>query len=135
MATMQDIEQVAAQLEAVRARMIELITSSPELFAKRRTLVIHGMKVGLRQSTRDLSWEDDAALVAAIRQHLPLQFSELVEVSESPIKDALAEIDPTTLSVLGVKVKPAGARVIVKLVEAADDRQLSLELRPGAAPC
>jgi hypothetical protein len=128
MATLQEIDVIAAELRAARERLVAAIAGSPELFAKHRSIVMHGIKAGFRQRPSSLSWEDDAVLIASIRQHLPEQFAKLVEVTETPKKDALAELVEETLRTLGVKVNPAGMRVIAKFVEAEDDKQLALDL-------
>ena len=128
MTTMQDIEALAAQLAEARDRLAAAIAAAPDLFEKKRSVVIHGIKTGFQRRHGSVEWDDDAALVAAIRRHVPERFAELVEVTERPMKEALAELDAATLESLGVRVKPAGERVIVRLIEdrAADEAQLAL---------
>jgi lysophospholipase L1-like esterase len=130
MATLHEIETIAAEIEAAQKRLAAAVAASPELFTKKRSIILHGVKTGFQQQHGSLTWNDDAAIVAAIRQQMPDHYNALVKVTEEPNKEALAEVDPATLRALGVKVNPAGTRVIVKLIEAVEDKQLSLPLNP-----
>jgi len=122
--TMQEIEVLAAQLAEARDRLAAAIAAAPELFAERRSVTLHGVKTGPQEHHGGLSWEDDATLVARIRTRLPEQFAALVEVTERPRKEALAELDLATLQDLGVAVKRPAGSVTVRFVEA--DNQLDL---------
>lgn len=133
MATLQELETITAEIETFRKRLVEMIAASPELFAKKRSLILHGVKTGFQQRHGSLSWGDDAQLVAAIRFQMPDHFAALVDVAESPNREALAELNSETLVALGIKVNPAGTRVVVRFVETADDKQMSLPLEGGAA--
>jgi hypothetical protein len=104
------------------AKLETAIDESRHLFVKPRTVVLHGLKLGLRKGTGGLDWEDGATVVKLIRKHLPDQFDTLVKVKETPLKGPLNELDAATLRKLGVTVEDTGDVVLVKATDADVDK-------------
>jgi hypothetical protein len=120
---------VAKEAEAealVRARL-EL---HPDLFAKPRTQVFHGIKVGYQKGKGGISWEDDAQVVRLIRKHLADQADVLIKVEETPIKSVLDNLTVDELKRIGCQVSEAGDRVLVKPADTTADK-LFKALRKG----
>jgi hypothetical protein len=79
------------------------IEASPELFAKPRTLILHGIKVGFRKASGKL-----------IRKHFPEKFDVLVKTEETPVKKALGTLSAAELKKLGIEVSDTGDVVEIK---------------------
>lgn len=107
------------------------IESAPELFAKPKTQIFHGIKVGFRKGKGKIEWEDDAALVALLKKKFPDQADDLIVTTEVPSAIGLQALDAAELRKLGVTVEDAGEQVVVKPVE-TDIERLVKALLKGA---
>jgi hypothetical protein len=104
------------------AKLETAIDESRDLFVKPKTVVLHGLKLGLQKGKGGLDWEDDATVVKLIRKHLPDQFDTLVKVEETPLKTPLSQLEVATLKKLGIEVKGTGDVVLVKPTDADVDK-------------
>jgi mitochondrial fission protein ELM1 len=91
-----------------------LIDAHPELFTRPRTVVLHGIKVGLAKGKGTLQWDDDERVCKAIKKQLPDQAAVLINVTEKPSKDALTQLPVDTLKRLGITVNNTGDQVVIK---------------------
>jgi hypothetical protein len=105
-----------------RSRLATLVERAPALFAKPKTRVVHGIKVGFVKTRDALKYPEDEALVAAIRAKLPAQAETLIRVVETPVKDGLKVLDDVTLRGLGVLVKRGSDEVVVAPVDGELDK-------------
>jgi len=127
-----------ADLEAVRRKHVPLIANAalkvgvteqelkagieagPRLFLKPRTIMLHGIRLGLKKGTGKLTWADNAQLVAKIRKtYNAEQAAVLIITTEEPSKTALAQLPAAELKKLGVVVSGTGDQVLIK--DAASD--------------
>jgi hypothetical protein len=99
------------------------VAESPDLFKKPRTQIFHAIKVGFMKQKGKLTWNDTAQVVKLIREHFTeKEASKLIRVEESPVRDALAELDGKILKKLGVTVEADSDKVVVKPVDAEIDK-------------
>jgi len=107
------------QAGVVANRQAELqasIESAPELFVKPRTLVINGCKIGYNHSVGSITWDDDAHVIALIRELRKKQAAILIDTTEKPSKSALKTLKPAELLELGCRIEGDGDQVVLSRV-------------------
>jgi hypothetical protein len=112
------VNKMAEKHEALKA----LIEANPALFAKPRTVMFNGIKVGLAKGKGKIEWDDDEAIVKAIKRQLPDQQDVLIITSEKPSKDAMQQLTTQQLRKLGATVVEAGDQVVIKAADADVDK-------------
>jgi len=107
------------QARVVANREAELhsaVETSPGLFSKPRTMVLHGTKIGFGNSIGSIAFEDEDEVVRLIEKHQSGRLEELVKTTKTPRKDALRTLTEAELAKLGCKIDGAGDVIIVKRV-------------------
>lgn len=99
-----------------------LIQASPGLFVKPRTVVMHGIKVGIEKGKGKIEFDDAEALVKLILKHLPDQQNTLIQTTCKPLKAALAGLSVKELKALGCRVEEAGDVVVIRPVATEVDK-------------
>jgi hypothetical protein len=109
------------------------IQSAPDLFARPKTQILHGIKVGFRKGPGGLDWEDDDDLVRRIEKLFPDddEAERYLIVKKKPSAEALEDLDAAQLKRLGVAVIDVGDEVVIKPVE-TDIEKLVKALLKGA---
>ena len=102
---MRGLRTAVAAVNERRDELQHALEEQPHLFAKPRTVVFHGVKVGFKLGAGKIDWEDDDQVVKLIRKYFPQQFDLLVKTTEKPIKDALKSLTAVELKKLGVTVE------------------------------
>lgn len=123
------IKRALAKAAEAEAELRALVQSNPANFAKPRTRVFNGVKVGYQKGKGVISFADSDAVVARIKRHLPEQADILINTTEKPVKDALAQLDGTDLKKLGVTLTAAGDQVVVKPVDSEVDKLVDALLK------
>ena len=98
------IKRKAARVAEHKVRLLSAIGEHPELFKRPRTLICHGLRIGIRKGKGRLSWSSADFVVKLIRRHFASQADTLIKTSEAPIKSALARLPAKDLKRLGVDV-------------------------------
>jgi len=119
----------AAEAEA---ELRELVQASQAAFTKPRTRVFSGVKVGFIKGKGVINIPDAAAVIARIKKHLPDQADILINTTEKPVKDALAQLDGADLKKLGVTLTDAGDQVVIKPVDSEVDKMVDALLKDAA---
>jgi hypothetical protein len=112
------VNKVAEKHDQLKA----LIEANPALFAKPRTAVFHGIKVGLAKGKGKIDWDDDDAIIKAIKRQLPDQQDVLIITTEKPSKDAMQQLTTQQLRKLGASVTEAGDQVVIKAADQDVDK-------------
>lgn len=121
---------VAAQEESALRNAIE---AAPGLFVKPRTVVFHGITVGLRKGAGGIDWDDDEQVCALIEKHLPRVLHDvLIKTKKSPVKNALAELEVGELKKIGCRVEATGDVVVVKATDGAVNKLVAALLKDAA---
>lgn len=108
------IKKAVARAKDCESELKAEIEESPELFTKPRSLVIHGIKIGYQKGKGKLDFDDADQVVRLIKKHFPEQADILVNTTEKPAKDALAQLTVAELKKLGITVEETGDVVFVK---------------------
>ena len=119
------IDRAAEHHDRLRA----LIEEAPELFAKPRSQVLHGIKIGYQKSKGKIEFDDSDRVVALIKKHFPDQADVLIATKEKPVKDALANLSGVELKKLGIHVTEGGDVVLIRPVDSAVDKMVDALLK------
>lgn len=106
----------ASRLATAREALYAAIEQSPDLWAKPRTRVFHGVQCGLKKHPGVLSWEDDEKLLKKIRQYYVDEIGVLIKTVETPRASALAQLPPEEQKQLGIALVGSGDKVVLKMV-------------------
>jgi hypothetical protein len=101
-----------------------LIEAAPELFQKPKTVIFHGLRLGLMKGKGGIAWDDADAVIAAIQKHLPEQAEALIRWTGKPLKEAINQLDVATLKKIGCRVVDTGEQVVIKPVDSAVDKMV-----------
>ena len=106
-----------------------LIDGNPALFTKPRTVVFHGVKVGYQKAKGSITFTDPERVIKLIRKHFPEQFDVLVNTTEKPVKDALAQLTVDDLKKIGCSVVDAGDAIVIKPTDSEVDKLVDALLK------
>lgn len=106
----------------------EAIEESRELFAKPRTRLLWGTKVGMQKAKGKLVWESEDDVVRLIKKHFPEQADVLIKTKEIPSRDALANLSVADLKKLGVRVMDDTDEVVIKPTDSDVDKLVDVLL-------
>jgi len=120
-------------LEEKRDKLSAALEASPELFKKPRSIVIHGIKVGLQKGKGELSWSKKAAakIVELIKKHHLDRADVFIRTTEEPNKDTLKILPGADLMKLGVRVGGIDDEVVIKPVESQIEKLMKHWLKQG----
>src|SRR3990172_299856 len=117
---MPKIRKIVETAKERNAALSAAIAASPELFQKPRTVILHGIRLGIVKSRGELAWDDEAQVIKRIRAQLPKDQAELlIRVKESVAKGAVYDLTAADLKRLGIKIEGDGDIVTIK--DAAGD--------------
>lgn len=111
------------------AELRAMIAESKELFAKPKTVIFHGIKVGYQKAKGKVEFDDPDQVVKLIRKHFPEQADVLIVTKEKPAKEALEQLTAAELKKLGVTVVEAGDQVVAKDTAGEVDKLVSALLK------
>jgi len=114
---LKELKRRATLAAESKAALQAAIESAPDLFAKPKTQIFHGIKVGYRKGKGKIEWEDDAVLVSLIKKRFPDDVAHLILTTEVPSKEGLQDLDASDLRKLGVTIEETGEQVVIKPVE------------------
>jgi|JI10StandDraft_1071094.scaffolds.fasta_scaffold881423_2 hypothetical protein len=123
------IKKAVAKAAETEAALRDLVEAHPELFAKPKTQIFSGVKVGFTKGKGSISFDDPDAVVARIRKVLPDQADVLINTVETPNKAAMAQLSAAELKRIGCSLTEAGAQVVVKPVDSEVDKLVTALLK------
>lgn len=107
----------------------QLIEANPALFVKPRTVIYHGVKIGLKQGSGGITFDDADQVVRLIKKHFPEQADVLVITTEKPSKDALRNLTVAELKKVGCNAVEAGDQVVIKPTDSEVDKLVDTLLK------
>jgi hypothetical protein len=105
------------------------IATMPGLFDRPRTQILHGIKVGFRKAKGVIAWTDPARVVALIKKHLADQAEVLIKTTETPVKDAIAQLSAEDLKRIGCTVTATSDQVVVAPADSDVDKLVDALLK------
>lgn len=119
-----------ADRQAVLQAQIE---ARPDLFVKPRTMTLYGIKLGFIKGKGKLIIDNAEKLIERIRaQFSKAKAESLIEVTQTPIKPALARLEAGELRKLGVSLVETGDAVFIKAVDTEVDKFVAQLLDEGS---
>lgn len=106
-----------------RAGLEALLNEHPSQFKKPKTRQMHGIKCGFRKAPGKVTFADDEAkVIARIREHLKPKAKLLIATKESVRKDVLSDLKADELASIGVSITDCGDEVFVKACDTDLDK-------------
>lgn len=117
---MPKIRKIVETAKERSAALSSAIAASPDLFQKPRTVILHGIRLGVMKQRGEIAWDDEAQVIRRIRAQLPKEQAELlIRVKESVAKGAVYDLSAADLKRLGIRIEGDGDVVTIK--DAAGD--------------
>lgn len=123
------LKRAVTDVAAAQSLLTHAIDAAPDLFDKPRSVVLHGIKVGLQKSQDTLDWTDAKRVAELVNEHLPDQRDVLIEVTYKPVVAALKQLDGETLTRIGVRHTPGKDSVLIKPVDGGVDKLVAALLK------
>jgi len=110
------------------------VKDSPGEFEKPKTRTFHGIRCGFMKQRGQVVFDDEAAVVKRIRQHLPAMQAELlVRVTESVHKPAVYDLIASDLKRIGIRIEDDEDIVTIKPVDKEVDKLVDQLLKSAQA--
>lgn len=123
------LKRAVAQVSAAQSLLTHTIEAAPHLFKSPRSIVLHGIKVGLQKSKPSVTWTDPRRVAELVNEHLPEQRDILVEVIYKPVVAALLQLDPEDRKKIGVRFDPGRDCVLIKPADGGVDKLVAALLK------
>lgn len=123
------IKQLVNRTAEAHDRLAAAIEESPELFEKRRTLVIAGVRVGFTKGKGKIEWDSEDRVVERIHRHFPDRVEDLIKVTEKPVRAALQQLSTQELRKLGCEITDTGDYVVIKPTDGSVDKLVDALLK------
>lgn len=110
---------IKTQVAIAAAKRLDLknaIEDSKSLFVRPRTIIVHGIKVGLQKGKGKIEFDKSEIdrIVKLIEKHFPERADDLIETKKTPIKKALNRLTVQELKRLGIEVEDTDDAVVIK---------------------
>ena len=112
-----------------QATLKEAIGGSPALFKRPRTVIMHGIRVGMEKGKGKIEWDDDDNVVRLIKKHFPEQAEVLIKKKEKPLKKALATLSAADLKKIGIMVEETGDQIVIRPVDSGVEKIVAALLK------
>jgi hypothetical protein len=117
----------AAESQAV---LMSLVDKARHLFVQPRTVIFHGIKVGLHKGSGGITWDDDATVIRLIEKHFTKAQAELlIKTTRKPIKKAIEDLDIADLKRIGCRIEETGDAIIIKPTDSHVDKLVNALLK------
>jgi exonuclease VII small subunit len=110
-------------------KLKQIIEANPALFVKPRTVIYHGVKIGMKQGAGGISFEDADQVVRLVKKHFPDQADVLIITTEKPSKDALRQLTVAELKKVACNSVEAGDQVVIKPTDSEVDKLVDTLLK------
>ena len=111
---MRYIKGYAEDAVELKSKLSAAIEDSKELFDKPKSIVIHGMKVGIQKGKGRITVPDEEKTILLIRKHLPDQEDALIKVEEKLIRAALNNLTAGDIKKVGLNLIESTDEVLIK---------------------
>lgn len=105
------------------------ISSSPKLFEKPRTVVLHGIRVGYRKGTGSIVFDDEATVIDLIEKRLKDQADVLIKTTKELRLKAVGVLEVSDLKRIGCQVESTDDQVVCKAVDSEVEKLVKALLK------
>lgn len=114
---MRFIKQFADEALEKKSKLSAVVESSPELFIKPKSIIMHGMKVGFQKGKGKITVPDEEKTILLIRKHLSDQAEALIKTEEKLIRPALNNLSAADIKKVGLNLVESTDEVLIKSVD------------------
>ncbi len=130
---MEEIRPLIDQVKEAHKGLHDLVEGAPDLFAKPKTKTFSAIKVGFQKQPGKLVIADAKKTVLLIRRHLKTRAKDLLKISVSPVKAAIAKLSAEDLKKIGCKVDAVDDAVVVSPVKSDAEKVIDALLNSTEA--
>jgi len=124
------IKRAAEKAAEAKQSLTAAVEATPSLFAKPRTRLFHGIKVGFTKQKGTVELGDEAAVIRRIRKLLPEEQAELlIRTQESVHKPAVYDLSVEDLKRLGISITNDSDRAVVKVADSDIEKMVDALLK------
>ena len=116
-----------------KAALAELLQDGKALFAKPRTRIFHGVKLGWEKGKGAVLIADAKRTVELITRHFPEHLEELAPAKRAPSKEAIAKLLPRELTRIGCTLGNANDFLVLRFVDDEVDKLVDALLNDAVA--
>lgn len=107
---------LAAKAAGAKQALKGSLVTAPGLFAKPKTRLFAGVKVGFQKGKGETVIADETTTIKLIKQYFPKRVDTLIKTTEKPAKTALNQLSAADQKRLGITTKDATDEVVIKLM-------------------
>lgn len=122
------IQTALHALKAAESELSRAIDENSDLFEKKRTQVMNGVKVGLEKSRGSIFIEDADVTVELIKTQLPELSKQLIKKTERPIKTAIQQLSAQQCKAIGVELRGVGTVIVIRPVDGELEKMIDVLL-------
>ncbi|MBV6478691.1 MAG: hypothetical protein HGGPFJEG_01448 [Ignavibacteria bacterium] len=111
---MRYIKDFANEALEKKSKLTAAIDESKNLFEKPKSIVLHGMKVGLQKGKGKITIPDEEKTILLIKKNLAEQADLLIKTEEKIVKPALENLSAGDLKKVGLNLIESTDYVIIK---------------------
>jgi len=123
------IKDAVVAARAARERLAVEIQASPDIFQKPKTHIMHNIKVGFQKARGRLTFANIEQTVKLIRRYLPDQASSLIQVKETPISNAVAQLPGVDLRRIGATLEEDTDLVVIRPMDGDVEKMVDALLK------
>jgi hypothetical protein len=124
------IKDLVARAAEREAKLRAAIESAPQLFEQPRTVIFHGIKIGLQKGKGGIEFDDPDKVLALIRKNFTEdEAAVLIRSVETPDKTMLKDLPVSELKKIGCTVGNTGDEVVIRPVDTAVDKIVNALLK------
>jgi len=117
------IRAAHAKAKESQLALAQFIEDGREHFAKPKTRIVHGLKLGYRKAPDKWQWPSDLKLVALIRKHCTPDLAEtLTDTKTTPVKPAIKKLSESLQRKLGILIRKGSDELVIDPVEGELER-------------
>lgn len=110
-----DLNRAVIKARTTRANLEAAIEAAPpHVFLKPRTLLIHGVQVGLEKGKDSLSVADEANAIAIIERDMPALAGTAIKTEKKLVAAMIKGFNTEALNHIGAKIIPGVDAVVIK---------------------
>jgi hypothetical protein len=116
------IRELVARAAERESNLRAAIEGNSQLFIKPRTVVFHGIKIGLQEGKDGIEFDEADKVLTLIREHYGDDAVGLIHVIESPDKKMLRDLPDEELKKLGCQRVNPGDEVVIRPTDTNVDK-------------
>jgi hypothetical protein len=129
-AAMPTIRRLVQKVATAEEKLRESVDGNRDSFVKPKTMTVAGIRFGLKKGVGGYVIEDEEAVIARIKKHLPEEdWDALIKTEESLKKAGLDGLEGGVLKKLGVEVQGDEEVVFVKPVDGKVSKAVNAMLK------